>query len=510
APAPDGVTQTGLRLDQAAAAYLALTSPRRAELIVGPAGTGKTYTAVRIAAAWRAAGRGKVIGITTTSAGRNVLTQAGIETAENTAQFLGHLPGQREARGATSLGPDALILLDEASTTSMPDLAAVLRHARVSGAKVVITGDHAQLGAVTGGGGMAMLARRMGHAQLTDAVRFRQAWEGPASLAIRAGDVSALATYDQHGRLHGGSYEGMAEQAARAYLAEYLAGRDVALTAFGHRECADLSRRVQDYLLAWDQLEPGATVALREDARAYAGDLIIARQNDNHLVAGDPGHTLANGDLLRIQAITDGGLTVARLIRPDHPGGQRTWTAPFTITKEYAAAYCDLGYAQTWHTVEGQTVDVGIAVASDARSREGLYVGMTRGALRNDVYAYPAALEPGQDPAGQGPVADPEITRQHALEAERAGAVSPGPAGAKDPVSLLAPVVRRSGGEMSAAETRDQALSGADHLGVLHAIWTDQCRAAAHARYTAAVRAAASPADADQILADTNRLWRAV
>ncbi|MDA8321928.1 MAG: relaxase domain-containing protein, partial [Actinomycetota bacterium] len=479
APAPGGVTQTGLRLDQAAAAYLALTSPRRAELIVGPAGTGKTYTAVRIANAWRAAGRGRVIGITTTSAGRNVLTQAGIETSENTAQFLGHLPGQREARGATELGPDSLILLDEASTTSMPDLAAVLRHARGSGAKVVITGDHAQLGAVTGGGGMAMLARRLGHAQLTDAVRFRQAWEGPASLAIRAGDVTALGTYDQHGRLHGGSYEEMAEQAARAYLTEYLAGRDAALTAFGHRECADLSRRVQDYLLAWDQLQPGTSVPLREDARAYAGDLIIARQNDNHLPAGDPGHTLANGDLLRVQTISDEGLTVARLLRPDHPGGQRTWTAPFTITKEYAAAHCDLGYAQTWHTVEGQTVDTGIALASDARSREGLYVGMTRGALRNDVYAYPAADQPGQDIAGQGPVADPEITRQHVLDAERAGAVSSGPAGGKDPVSLLAPVVRSGGGELSAAETRDQALSDADHLGVLHAIWTEQCRAAA-------------------------------
>ena len=283
APAPDGITPGGLRLDQATAAFLALTSPRRAELIVGPAGTGKTYTAVRIANAWRAAGIGQVVGIAATSAGRNVLLEAGIPVAENTAQFLGHLPGQREARGATSLGPDALLILDEASTTSMPDLAAIVRHAARSGAKLVITGDHAQLGAVQSGGGMAMLARKLGHAQLTEAVRFRNDWEGNASLAIRAGEVSALGTYDAHGRLHGGSYEEMAEQAARAYLAEYLAGTDVILTAFEHRECADLSRRVQGYLLDWGQLQPGATAALREGARAYAGDLIIARQNDNQL-----------------------------------------------------------------------------------------------------------------------------------------------------------------------------------------------------------------------------------
>jgi AAA domain len=244
-PAPDGVTQGGLRLDQATAAFLALASSRRAELIVGPAGTGKTYTAVRIAGAWRAAGKGEVFGIAATSAGRNVLFEAGIPVAENIAQFLGHLPGQREARGATSLSPGALVILDEASTTSMPDLASILRHAARSGAKLVITGDHAQLGAVQSGGGMAMLARKLGHAQLTEAMRFRSGWEGAASLAIRAGDVSALGVYDSHGRLHGGSYEEMAEQATRAYLAEYQTGTDVILTAYEHRECLDLSRRVQ-------------------------------------------------------------------------------------------------------------------------------------------------------------------------------------------------------------------------------------------------------------------------
>jgi hypothetical protein len=90
-----------------------------------------------------------------------------------------------------------------------------------------------------------MLARRLGCAQLTEAVRFRAGWEGTASLTIRAGEVPALADHDAHGRLHGGSYEEMAEQACRAWLAECLAGADVALTAFSHQECFDLSRRVR-------------------------------------------------------------------------------------------------------------------------------------------------------------------------------------------------------------------------------------------------------------------------
>jgi conjugative relaxase-like TrwC/TraI family protein len=510
APAPDGVTQGGLRLDQATAAFSALTSSRRAELIVGPAGTGKTYTAVRIADAWRAAGKGQVVGVAATSAGRNVLLEAGIPVAENTAQFLGHLPGQREARGATSLGQDALVILDEASTTSMPDLAAIIRHATRSGAKLVITGDHAQLGAVQSGGGMAMLARKLGHAQLTKAVRFRNEWEGTASLAIRAGDVTALADYDTHGRLHGGSYEEMAEQACRAYLSEYLAGTDVTLTAFEHRECLDLSRRVQGYLLDWGQLHAGETAGLREGARAYVGDLIVARENDNQLDAGQPGRTLSNGDLLRVDVVGENGLTVSRLIRPDKAGAERTWSAPFTIPRSYAQGYCDLGYAQTWHTVEGQTVAVGIAVANDKRTREGLYVAMSRGAQRNEVYAYPAAHEPSESVIGQPPTPDPEVVRQRRLEADRESAQPTAALDEQDPISILAPVVRRDDAELSATETREQALSDADHLGVLHAIWMDQCRAEAYSRYAQTVRDHADPTDAEQILKDTDHLWRTV
>jgi hypothetical protein len=507
APAPDGVTRGGLRLDQATAAFLALTSPRRAELIVGPAGTGKTYTAVRIGDAWRAAGMGEVYGVAATSAGRNVMLEAGIRVAENAAQFLGHLPGQRQARGATSLAPRSLLILDEASTTSMPDLADIVRHAAWSGAKVVITGDHAQLGAVQSGGGMAMLARKLGHTQLTEAVRFRNDWEGAASLAIRAGDVSALGVYDAHGRLHGGGYEEMAEQAARAYLAEYLTGTEVILTAFEHRECADLSRRVQGYLLDWGRLRPGTTAALREGARAYAGDLIVARQNDNHLEAGEPGRTLANGDLLRVEALGEHQLTVSRLIRSSRAAASREWSAPFIISGDYAAGSCDLGYALTYYTVEGQTVSVGIALANDSRAREGLYVAMSRGAQRNEVYAYPSA----QDPAiGQPPAPDPEIARQRRLQADRE-TTAPGAAlNSKDPVTILASAVRRDAAELSATETRDQALSDADHLGVLHAIWMDQCRAEAHSRYAQAVRDHAASADAEEILKDTDALWRTV
>ena len=178
AAAAAGTTGSGLRMDQAAAAWYVLTSPRRAEVMVGPAGTGKTRTAIEMARAWQQAGMGPVVALTASSNARNVLREEAARhgvtglACYNTAEWLGHAKGAREARDPVALAPGTLITLDEASMTSITDLAAVLRRAAVHGAKVVVTGDPMQLQAVEGGGGMALLARHLGHVQLSEASRF--------------------------------------------------------------------------------------------------------------------------------------------------------------------------------------------------------------------------------------------------------------------------------------------------------------------------------------------------
>ncbi|MGN6172058.1 MAG: AAA family ATPase, partial [Streptosporangiaceae bacterium] len=50
----------------------------------------------------------------------------------------GHLPGQRGARGAIGVGPGALLLIDEASMISNPDLADLISQAEARGAKVIL------------------------------------------------------------------------------------------------------------------------------------------------------------------------------------------------------------------------------------------------------------------------------------------------------------------------------------------------------------------------------------
>src|SRR6266516_5052855 len=494
-PASRERTATGLRMDQAAAGYLALISGDRVDLMVGPAGTGKTHVLAALAGAWREAGKGRVIGLTTTSAARENLAGAckHIE-GYNLAQFLGHDPELgREARGTVAIGPDALILLDEATTASQPDMAAAIAAAQHQGAKVVMTGDSGQQEAVEAGGAFAMFTRRKAHAQLTEAQRLIHAgeleaeWEADASMALRAGGHGAdgaLRVYDDHGRLRGGTYEQMAEAAAQHYLAELLASKDVILTAQQNAECRDLGRRVQEQLRKWCKIDPSRSVPLQVGERAHTGDRIIAREN-TAIPAGGPGAgPLLNGDVLLLVEIPAEGedVTVRRFNRDenDRPAGL---SEPFAVPRAYLAAHADLGYARTWYTVQGMTVDAGITLASEGRELSGFYPSMTRGRQANYAYAYLAQGEPGQNDPPQG---DPEAGRHRRLQAEASeGAHLVGVDGV-DPLASLSKVVHRNTPELLASETRDRAESAADHLGVLHSVWLDQVRRESGRRFWAA------------------------
>jgi hypothetical protein len=59
-----------------------------------------------------------------------------------------------------------LLLLDEASMLSGPDLAGLIAYAKARGAKIILVGDLSQLQAVENGGGMSLLAQTLGYARL--------------------------------------------------------------------------------------------------------------------------------------------------------------------------------------------------------------------------------------------------------------------------------------------------------------------------------------------------------
>ena len=466
-------TDAGLRLDQGAALYHALTSARTVEVIAGPAGSGKTRTLAEASRAWLDAGMGPVLGIATAQAARNVLASAGVHAAENSSVFLGHLPGRRGARGIRDIGPGTLLVIDEASMMSLPDLLEIVRHAAARGAKVIIAGDHEQLAAVESGGGMMLLARRLGYVQLAEAVRFTAQWERDASLRLRTGDASVLDEYHEHGRIRGADPEQAMDDAARMYVAHYLAGRDVLLMICDRERCREVSRRIRDDLIHLGIVDGGREIELADGARASAGDLVICRENDHDLRAGEPGRTLANGDTLRIESIgDDGAVMVRRALSCDPDTGARRWTSRAFIYPGYRTA--DLAYAVTGHSAQGRTVQVGIPLVTGTEDRQWLYVAMTRGTDANTMIAFTRPARTADPEAGTRPA--PELDRHHRIERERDGYPAE-PAGAggspepRDAIAVAADILEHDGSQESALETQSRALANADHLAVLNAMW---------------------------------------
>ena len=167
-----------LSIDQALAVEQIATSGRRLDVLVGPAGTGKSTAMAGLRAAWEAQhGADSVLGLAPSAAAAEVLAeQLGIDT-ENTAKWLHEhrrqaerlakiadlraalrspatsrrrsslhvqVTGLEEEVARWKLRAGQLVILDEASlvgTFALDELVAAAREAR---AKVVLVGDQAQ------------------------------------------------------------------------------------------------------------------------------------------------------------------------------------------------------------------------------------------------------------------------------------------------------------------------------------------------------------------------------
>jgi hypothetical protein len=73
---------------------------------------------------------------------------------------------------------------------------------------------------------------------------------------------------------------------------------------------------------------------------------------------------------------------------------------------------------------------------------------------------------------------------------------------------VLADVLSRNGAELSASQTREQNLANADHLAVLHAIWTAESRGARDEDYRKLVMAALPPGYRQDLSVQARWLFR--
>ncbi len=377
-------------------------SGRSVDVLVGPAGAGKTLTLGALRRAWEAEhGPGSVLGLAPSAAAAAVLGgDLGIAT-ENTAKWV-----YEHTHGRWDVSAGQLVIVDEASLAGTMLLHLLASHAAEVGAKVLLAGDPAQLAAVDAGGAFGMLVRERnasddrGAPELADIRRFTHQWEKTASLALRRGDTDVIDVYAQHGRIVDGDHDQMLDAAYRSWQADTAAGKSSILIAETGDTVTALNQRARTDRILTGHVDLDG-VLLRDGTTAGQGDVIVTRQNDRRLTTGKG--WVKNGDRWTVRAThADGSLTVQR------PGPGRRQSR-ITLPARYVAAHVELGYAITAHRAQGATVDTAhLVVHSSSMTREALYVAMTRGQLANTAYVTTdeANLEAHQHTGGydEGPV----------------------------------------------------------------------------------------------------------
>ena len=391
-----------LSVDQALAVEKIVTSGRRIDVLVGPAGTGKSTTMAGLRAVWEAEhGPGSVVGLAPSAAAAEVLAEElGVE-CENTAKWLHEhrrvstqppagrspaTPGMPTPQESSphddnfadrwSFRPGQLVIVDEASLAGTFALDELASAGAEAGAKLLLVGDPHQLSAVEAGGAFSALVRDRGDLapELTDVRRFTQEWERAASVELRLGDESAIDAYEAHGRVVGGDRDELIESVFEAWQADVDAGKTSLMLAGDAVTVSELNRRARANRVAGGLVEESG-VELSGGSTAGVGDEIVTRQN-NRLLAAGRSH-VKNGDRWIVTAINnDGSMAVRRA------GSYGEVVLP----ADYVAEHVELAYATTAYRAQGRTVDTAHALVSPTTTREVLYVSATRGRESNQLY----------------------------------------------------------------------------------------------------------------------------
>jgi hypothetical protein len=380
------LAETGLDIDQRAAARGLLTSQHVVSVLVAPAGTGKTYTMAQFAQVWTEQTGGRVIGLTLSENAARVMAGEGMTEAHNIARFFAH---------GVRVGQGDVLVVDEASQVSTADLARITNLAYRTGARVILTGDTEQLGPVEAGGMLRLIAAEGERYQLAEVRRFDQAWEQDASLQLRAGELAAWSQYSTRGRVKEGPQDRVYDRAIDWWLTDIHHGKTSLLLAGTNEEAAKLAGLARQRRVEAGEIPGGRDITLRDGNPASQGDLVRARLNTAEINAG--GQPLANRDVIRITGWTRKGTTREAIAQRqlEHPDARgRQWSDEFTVPASYLEQNGELAYAGNVYVAQGRTVDRAHLVISEGMNGDLLYVGMTRGREENTAHVVTGPADP--------------------------------------------------------------------------------------------------------------------
>lgn len=399
--APTGSEQRVLSDDQAAAVENILTSGRHVDVLVGPAGAGKTTSLEKLLELWEQQhGAGRVRGLAPTARAAAVLAESlGIQT-ENTAKWLhetARATGTKDGFNYRLQAGD-LMIVDEASISGTLALDELRDQAEAAGAKLLLVGDWAQLASVDAGGAFGLLASdRPDVAELVNLHRFKAGWEADASKLLRLGKTSGLDAYIEHDRVAWGLDETIVADAVDAWKrdeATLAATGDTTLVSLLIAPTNDMVERLNDIARDWrvaqGQVDATQDVAIASGV-ASLGDRIVTRQNARTL-RSDHDRWVKNNDEWVVVAINDATGDIVAAADEEL----------VTLPASYCRDHVQLAYATTAHRSQGRTVDTAHTIVDSSATRETFYVAMTRGKQGNHAYVVVDEHEQLGDAAATG------------------------------------------------------------------------------------------------------------
>lgn len=340
-------------------------SGRGVEVVVGKAGTGKTFALDAARDVWESSGA-KVIGCALSARAAKEL-EAGSGIASST---IAALMKDLDDWNTPGMERDLVVIVDEAGMVGTRQLDALLNHAEEAGAKVVLVGDDKQLPEIAAGGAFRALAEQLPAIELSEVRRQRNSWERDALELLREGrSAEAVEVYGERDRLVVG--RDAAETRAALVADWWQASQEgqAVMIAARKADVADLNDKARTILKSQGLLD-GAELTVR--GRSFSvGDEVMTLRNDRGLgvINGSRG-VVENIDL-------NAGELEVRL------DDERLVTLPSGYLEAGHVAH---SYAITGHKAQGMTADRAFVLGDDSLYREWGYVAMSRGREENRLY----------------------------------------------------------------------------------------------------------------------------
>jgi conjugative relaxase-like TrwC/TraI family protein len=375
-------------------------------VVIGEAGTGKSFATVAAAEGWAQAGFELRVAAPTWRAA-SVLSGEGLE-AMTVAGLLRDLD-----RGELGLSPRSVLLVDEAAMVGSEHLARVIGHAEEAGAKLVLVGDPEQLGSIEAGGLFSAIAQRTEPVHLEDVIRHNHELDRDAAKLIRDGaGREALSLYRSEERI---TVAGNAEERRVAMVEDwwqsFSQGEDALMVAKRNVEVERLNATARELVrsegrLGSEEIEVGG-------AAFAAGDQVITRVNDRAGgIYNRERWEVAQVDAERGRIILD-GIDQARRVEVGRDYLSRTAFGGEAPALQHA-------YAATTYCAQGTTVDRAYVMVDPSMDKQEMYVATSRTREQTYLYATPEIQAERSEYAPTGPERDPIAHIGEAAERDRA------------------------------------------------------------------------------------------